>query len=196
MNEQWQTILISLISSGVLVAIIEWARHHPKDKADAALVAEQAQTEDLAQQKTRQDILKEWELRYGDLVRRLDNEREIRENVQRSTAEVIMQLRHDLEVERDARLDAEKRSYGQAQLLIQQQAQLDDMTELVHGLSEENARLTRQMDSMQITIDEQVNMINSLKKKLIGRDARIVSLEHTRSVDRAEQAIRHAEDDG
>jgi hypothetical protein len=190
MNE-WQTILISLISSGVLVAIIEWARHHPKDKADAALVAEQAQTEDLAQQRTRQAIIWEWENRYGELVKRLDEERSVRDSLQQA----ILELRREIELEHNARLEEEKRSYGQAQLLIQQQAQLDDTTELVHGLSEENARLTRQMDSMQITIDEQVNMINSLKKKLIGRDARIVSLEHTRSVDRAEQEIRHAEGD-
>jgi len=185
-------IIVAIISSGIVAvtAIIELLRYRHKDKAEARLAQEQADSEDLTQRKTAQEIIAAWETRYGELVARLDNERTIRENIQRTTTETLVELRRDLENERDARQHAETRANGQAQHLAQLRAQVEDMERLVHDLSAENNRLRLQVEAMQSTIDEQAAMIARLKAELIKRDAKIVSLQRQCAVSCAELKLK------
>lgn len=189
-------IVTSLFSSGVILGVIEWLRNRKKDSAEAMLIKEQAETEDATQQRARQDIIREWEERYGDLVRRLDDEREIRDNIQRTTEGVINNLRHDLEVAKDEFNAEKKRADSQAKLLIDLRKQQDENNKLIIALSDENKRLKAQMDSMQSTIDEQASIIARLKRELIKRDAEVISLRNRYNVERAQRKILSPEDDG
>jgi len=192
MKDEILTLLIAVVSSGFLSVLIDYVRNRHKDRAEAQLITEQAETQDAEQQKSRQDIIAGWERRYGELVRRLDSERAIRENMQNSTAGIIQEINHTLETEREARISSEKRAQGQADLLIQLQKQLGDLKAAVSELNTENEQLKMQVTAMQSVIDEQAAMIARLKRELMERDAEIVSLKKRHAVERARQAVTNS----
>ncbi|MBN2258744.1 MAG: hypothetical protein JW704_13160, partial [Anaerolineaceae bacterium] len=63
MKDEILTLLIAVVSSGFLSVLIDYVRNRHKDRAEAQLITEQAETQDAEQQKSRQDIIAGWERR-------------------------------------------------------------------------------------------------------------------------------------
>lgn len=150
------TVILSLITSGVVGSIVAAILDHRRRNAEASLAEEHAESADIANLKA---IIDTWEKQYGALVKRLDAAELGLMDMRDQNAQLLERLQ---ETETGARLAL---SNMRAQLRTEQQQrrkQAGHIIELTKGLESQRRRIAELSD----IIESQAATISGLRNDL------------------------------